>query len=232
MARYTTAYSSFVERLGEVERLRMFASSKEKQDPVKYRLDISALCRGAVILLSGHLEAYIKELGELAIDSLYQKSVPREKLCARFFYHISKDCIDEIKDTSDPNSLGEKVFNFLSNDLQFWSRSGSFPISVPADRFNKGFSNPAFKKIKSYFNRFGYSDYQNDLASKLGPDFQPIINMIEHLVETRNKIAHGDPSATKTPLEIKDMISMVKRYCAETDGVFANWWRQKFCAIR
>ena len=232
MARYTTAYSSFVERLEEVERLRMFAARKEKQDPVKSRLDISALCRGAVVLLSGHLEAYIKELGEIAIDSLYQKSVPREKLCTRFFYHISKDFIDEIKDTSNPNLIGDKVFSFLSNDLQFWSRSGSFPISVPADRFNKGFSNPAFKKIKSYFNRFGYSNYKNDLASRLGPDFLPTINMVEHLVETRNKIAHGDPSATKTPSEIKDMISMVKRYCAETDGVFANWWRRKFCAIR
>ncbi len=232
MARYTAAYSSFVERLEEVELLRRFALEKEKQDPVNNGSEISALCRASVVLLSGHLEAYIKELGELAIDSLYEKSVPRKEICSRFFYHISKNYIDEIKDTSDPGAIGDKIFSFLANDIEFWSRDGSFPASVPAEMFNKGFSNPAFKQIKSYFNRFGYDTYQRDLASKLAANFQYTKNMIEHLVEIRNRIAHGDPSATKTPSEIKDMIRIVKNFCVETDGVFASWWKGMFCAIR
>lgn len=232
MARYTTAYSSFVTRLDEVETLRRFAAVKEREDPVAMRADISALCRGSVVLLSSHLEAYVKELGELALDSLYSQSVTRSNLEPRFFYHISKNTLDEIKDTSDPDRISEKVFEFLRDDGVFWSRSGAFSEAVPSERFNKGFSNPAFKKIKAYLNRFGYIDYRHDLAVKLQANFQPTVNMIDHLVDTRNKIAHGDPSATKTPSEVKDMMAIVKRYCSETDSVFATWWKTSFCSIR
>ncbi|MEW8329678.1 MAG: HEPN domain-containing protein [Candidatus Thiodiazotropha sp.] len=45
---------------------------------------------------------------------------------------------------------------------------------------------------------------------------------LNYLVDTRNKISHGDPSATKTPSEVKDMVSIVKKYCSETDSVFAT----------
>jgi hypothetical protein len=232
MARYTTAYSSFVTRPDEVEALRRFAAAKEREDAVALRADISALCRGSVVLLSSHLEAYIKELGELALDSLHAQSVSRASLTSRFFYHISKNALDEIKDTSDPDKISDKVFDFIIEDGEYWSRTGSFPGPVPSERFNKGFSNPAFKKIKAYLNRFGYSDYRRDLAGKLQANFQPTINMVDHLVDTRNKIAHGDPSATKTPSEVKDMVVIVKRYCSETDSVFATWWKNSFCSIR
>ena len=232
MARYTVAYSSFVERLNEVETLRRFAFEKERIDPVGRGHEISALCRGSLVLLSSHLEAYIKELGELALDSLYRKGISRNNLSCRFFYHISKNLLDELKDTSDPDKIGEKVFEFLTDDYIFWSKNGAFTTAIPSERFNKGFSNPAFKKITSYFNRFGYSSYRNDLASKLKANFQPTINMIDHLVDTRNKIAHGDPSATKTPSEVKAMTSTIQRYCVETDSIFADWWKTGFCSIR
>lgn len=232
MARYTTAYSSFLTRLDEVEALRRFAVAKERDDPIGMRADISALCRGSVVLLSSHLEAYIKELGELALDSLHSQSVDRTTLTSRFFYYISKHSLDDIKDTSDPDKISDKVFEFIQIEGDFWSRSGAFPDPVPSDQFNKGFSNPAFKKIKAYLNRFGYSDYKRDLVSSLQANFQPTVNMVDHLVDTRNKIAHGDPLATKTPSEVKDMIAIVKRYCSETDSLFATWWKANFCSIR
>ena len=232
MARYTAAYSSFVGRLDEVDTLRRFALEKERKDPVGLRQEISALCRGSVVLLSGHLEAYVKEAGELALDSLHLKSVSRTSVASKFYYHISKSYFDEIQNTSDPDKIAEKVFDFLNNDLYYWSRSGPFPQSIPADRFNKGFANPAFKKVKAYFNRFGYSTYKLDLMRELQAQFQPTVNMVDHVVDTRNEIAHGNPAATKTPSEIKDMIQITKTYCAATDSVFASWWKGNFCAIR
>jgi len=218
--------------LGEVEVLRRFALQKERQDPVGMRNEINALCRGSIVLLSSHLEAFVKELGELALDSLYDKSVSRINLSSRFYYHISKNFIDELKDTSDPEKIGDKVFDFLNSDYPFWSKSGFFTTTIPSERFNKGFSNPAFKKIKAYFNRFGYSTYKADLASRLQASYLPTVNIIDHLVDIRNMIAHGDPSATKTPSEIKDIENMVQKYCATTDSVFASWWKSKYCSIR
>lgn len=232
MARYTTAYSSFVTRLDEVETLRRFAAIKERADPIALRNDINALCRGAVVLLCGHLEAYVKELGEIALESMTLKNVPRTKLSSRLYYHISKDLLNEIQNTGDPERIADKVFAFIQSDLAYWSKVGPFPEEIPTARFNIGFANPAFKKIKRYFNRFGYGEYRGDLAARLRADYLPTITMVDHLVDTRNKIAHGDPSASKTPGEVATIMSITRSFCGSTDAVFASWWRTNFCSIR
>jgi hypothetical protein len=232
MARYTSAYISFLARISEVDVLIKFAREKEKSDPFNSAAEINALCRGAIVLLSSHLEAFIKELGDLALTALHEKKISRQKLAPRIFYHISKQYFDELKGTSDPDKLAEKLFAFISNDLSYWAQSGYFPDPIPIELFNKGFSNPAFKKICSYFNRFGFEDYQKHLARKLKANFQTTITMVDHLVDVRNKIAHGDQSATKTPLDVKAMSAFICNYSRITDDVFAAWWKGNFCSIR
>ncbi|NQV47115.1 MAG: hypothetical protein HQ504_04965 [Rhodospirillaceae bacterium] len=232
MARYTSSYGSFVTRLEEVELLRKAAAKKELVDPVGMRDEINALCRGSIVLLSSHVEAYIKEVGELALESFQIKNVNRSKFLSRFFYHISKDILDDIKDTSDPDKIANKIFHFLGSDSNYWSKTGPFVTQLPSDRFNKGFSNPAFRKVKSYFNRFGYDNYMHDFYEKLRADALSTHNMLDHLVDTRNNIAHGDPRATKTPADLKEMIDMTTRFCRVTDEVFGNWCKTNFCSIR
>lgn len=120
----------------------------------------------------------------------------------------------------------------MRTDSLYWSQTGEFPSQVPSDRFSRGFSNPAFKKIKSYLGRFGYVSYKGDLDKIMKANSSSAINMLNHLVDTRNNIAHGDPLATKTPSEIRDMTDLVSLFCRSTDDVFASWCRSKFCSIR
>ncbi len=232
MPRFTAAYSGFVAGLVEVETLRRTAAALERKDPMGQRDEINALCRGAIVLLCSNLEAFIRELGEVALDSLTTRAVPRTGIAARLYYHISQDLLDEFRNTADPEKAGEKVFAFLHSDLPYWSKAGPFPVPIPPERFNKGFSNPSFKKIKKYFNRFGYGNYASDLATRLQAKYQPSVNMVNHLVGIRNNVAHGDRSATKTPGEILTMTSVLRVFCGNTDAVFANWWKDSFCPIR
>lgn len=232
MARYTSAYCSFVARMDEVIVLRKSAARLERHDPVANSKQIDALCRGGIVLLSSHLEAFIKELGELLLTRLFDKGVNRSTLDQRFFYHISKDRVDIIKDATDPESVARSVFDFLAADQDLWVRSGALPRYVDSERFNRGFANPKFKKIRSYFNRFGFQAYHGDLQRKLARNFVPYTNMVNHLVDTRNLIAHGDPGATKTPAEVKDMVDIVIQFCRATDQVFARWCKSKYCAVR
>ncbi len=153
-------------------------------------------------------------------------------MAAQFFYHLSKDILDEVQDTADPEKIAVKVFDFLQHHATYWGRMGPFPQPLPVDRFNKGFSNPAFKKIRAYFNRFGYGDYVPELCQVLKADYSVTVNMVNHLVDTRNKIAHGDPSVTKTPGDVEDMIRIVRAYCRATDAVFASWCKRELCTIR
>lgn len=232
MARFTSAYGSFVARLEEVELLRGLAGKKERANAVSNREEVNALCRGAVVLMCSHVEAFVKELGETALESFVTRSVSRDKFPHRMFYHISKDMIDEIVDTRDPETIGEKLFGFIKADVDYWSRTGAFPKAVPVERFNKGFANPAFEKIKSYLGRFGYQNYRHDMNILLKAKALPTINMIDHLVDTRNNIAHGDTAATKTPGEIREMAAYITEFCRATDVVFANWCKTEFCTIR
>jgi hypothetical protein len=148
------------------------------------------------------------------------------------FYHISKDVIDELKDTSDHSRIAQKVFDFIANDASYWSRIGPFLVPVPAERFNKGFSNPKFDKVRAYFNRFGYERYRSDFYARLGADAAATENMLDHLVDTRNNIAHGDESATKTPGDLREMIVIISKFCRVTDEIFGSWCRQSLCPIR
>ena len=101
-----------------------------------------------------------------------------------------------------------------------------------AELFNKGFANPAFRKIKTYFNRFGYSTFSDDLSALLVANYQPTINMINHVANLRNKIAHGDTAVTETPADLGEMIRLVRMLCRSTDDVFARWCRVSLCSIR
>ena len=232
MARFTHAYSQLIGRLHEVKVLRRLAASYERKDALANRKEINALARGAVVLLCSHLEAYVRELGEIALDSMTAKAIPRSKLASQIYYHISKDLLEEVCSTPDPEKASDKVFAFIDSDLEYWSKDGPFPRPVPADRFNRGFANPAFNKIAKYFNRFGYGGYKGDLSACLQVSFHPTVTMVDHLVHTRNKIAHGDFDVSKTPSEVEDMAHITRLFCRSTDAVFATWWRKNFCAIR
>jgi hypothetical protein len=232
MPRYTSAYGSFTAEVQEVHILRVSATALERSDPVRRRAEINALCRSAIVLLSAKLEAYVKDLGEVALQNLHTRAVPRNLLVDQFYYHLSKDLIDEIRDTSDPIKLAQKFHHFIQREAVYWKKIGPFQQPLPVERFNKGFSNPKVDKISAYLNRFGYSGHKRDLAIVLTSDYNATINMVDHLVDVRNKIAHGDPTATKPPADVKDMITIVKRYCATTDLTFANWCSSNLCTIR
>ena len=232
MSRYTAAYSQFTHQLEEVEILRRTAASRERADALRLRDEVNALCRGSIVLLCAHLEAYVRGLGELALDSMTARLVPRTGVAAQMFYHMSQDLLRELRDAAEPEKIAERVFAFLTADLPLWSRQGPFPSPISAERFNRGFASPAFKRVVKYLNRFGYSDYGRDLAGRLQARFQVTVNMVDHLVDTRNKVAHGDPAVSKTPAELAEMMRLVRMFCSATDSVFASWWRTHFCSSR
>lgn len=233
MARYTAAYSAFSKRLVEVEALRRLASEKERSDAIHFRDQINTLIRSAIVLLTSHVEAYVRGLGELALDSLHTKSVPRDRLSSSFYYHISKDILKSIQDTRDTEKIAEKVFSLLERDGEYWLRKGAFPKPIEAEKFNRGFSNPSIAKTKRYFGRFGYDCYEGDLRAFLAGDYDLLTAAVDHLIAMRNKIAHGDlgvPSYTPSDLSLK--IGQTKQFCRYTDQSFAAWWKARYCSIR
>jgi hypothetical protein len=233
MARYTVVYGDFLDRLDEVNLLRSKAGRLARnKNAVACGAEIQALCRACIVLLSSHIEAYVKELGEHTLDKIYEKEVGRSKIAIQFFYHISKDKIENIKNGSNSEKIARNVHSFVSSDAAIWSTVGKFPVPISATDFNKGFSNPKFDKIKTYLSRFGYSEFRYEFFKTLGSSAQFMIGNLDQIVDTRNAIAHGDPSATKTPKEVEQMIDTAKSFCRYTDSLFSAWCGKNLCKIR
>lgn len=233
MSRYTPIYGAFLARLDEIMLLKSKAAALNRtKNAVRHGAEINALCRASIVLLSSHIEAYVKELGEHTLDAMYENKICRSKIALLFFYHLSKERIENIRSGSDPEKIAGNMRTFVEEESKLWKPMGEFPIPISASEFNGGFSNPKFEKTKAYFGRFGYSTYRKDFFSKLGRYGQLTINNIDHIVDTRNSIAHGDPNATKTPVEVAEMIDTAKLFCRTTDDIFAKWCRNNLCNIR
>jgi hypothetical protein len=120
----------------------------------------------------------------------------------------------------------------LSRDADIWASGIIFNAPLPIDRFMRGFAVPSTDEIKKFFSRFGYSDYQNDLALLLKSNYKICLNMVDQVVDQRNKIAHGDLVVTSTPKDVRDMIDLVTIYCRSTDQVVGSWFTKQGCVIR
>ncbi|SHL51430.1 hypothetical protein SAMN05518668_101362 [Sphingobium sp. YR657] len=233
MTRFTPVYGEFVDRLGEISLLRSKAAAlAQTTRAVRHRAEISALCRGSVVLLSSHIEAYVKELGEHTLDAIYDNGVCRSKISLPFFYHLSRARIENVRSGSQPANIASHMRSFVEHDATMWGSQGGFPTPIVAYDFNGGFSNPSFDKVKAYLGRFGYENFRRDFMRRLGRAAQPTITGLDQIVDTRNSIAHGDPSATKTPAEVKDMITLAKVFCRTVDTLFAEWCSANLCKIR
>lgn len=233
MSRFTPIYGAFVARLDEINILRSKAAALGRtSNAVRHGPEISALCRGSVVLLSSHIEAYVKELGEHTLDAIYDNGVCRSKIELPFFYHISRERIESVRSGFGPDKIAGSLRIFVENDAPMWAGSGGFPNPISSSEFNAGFSNPKFEKVKSYFGRFGYGNFRRDFFRELGRNAQPTENNLDQIVDARNSIAHGDPTATKTPEEVKDMVGTAKLFCRTVDKIFANWCGKNLCNIR
>jgi hypothetical protein len=233
MPRFTRVYCEFIGRLDEVSLLRKKAAALERSSrSLLHGAEIRALCRSAVVLLSSHIEAYIKELGELALDSAHQKKVPRSRVSPQFFYYVSRERIEGIRGSTQPDSIAKSIQEFVLHELPNWHGTGPIHGPISSESFSSGFSNPRFERVKSYFSRFGYNEFRRDFMKVKGARGTPLETSINTIVNTRNSIAHGDPSATKTPSEVREMEENAKEFCRAVDHVFSEWCKRSLCGIR
>jgi hypothetical protein len=233
MPRYTTAYSGFLQRLPEIEALNCLAKQHtirlgEKNDAAT----VKALCRANIVLMSSHLEGYVEELAEVILQRIFQHALAKGKLAPRFLYYFSKDLLDELYETRNPDKIACKVKKLFQRDIDIWSDDDTFRDELPSGRFISEFSNPSVKKITHFVARFGYSNYRYDLGHLLKANCQPCINMVDNVIDQRNKIAHGDAVVTSTPNDVADMLRLVRLFCRASDDVIGRWFKSAGCVIR
>lgn len=232
MPRYTAAYSALVRRLDEIEALLSLARDASRRPTAPNLVRVAALCRGAVVLLSSHIEGYIEELGELALDRIVSRRVVKTSLDERFLFYCSRDLLGALRDSANPDKIAQQMQKILTRDSHVWDSSPHFTAPLDADRFSSGFSNPTTAKVVKYWRRFGYESYKSDVARVLAADYTPCWNMIDQVVEQRNRIAHGEQMSVGSPTDVADMLKLVRLFCRTTDEVVGRWFTSIRCSIR
>jgi hypothetical protein len=193
---------------------------------------VNALCRSGVVLLSSHIEGYIEDFGEVALTNIVQRNLPKSQMSASFRYYLSSDLINIIKQATNPLKVVATIELLLARDGHIWDLAPNFSSAFAVKEFLADFSNPTHKRIRKFFGRFGYDRFENDLAGRLAGNFAACSNMVDQVIEQRNRIAHGDTVTIGTPTDLARMIQLVKVYCRETDSVVGNWFAAKGCPIR
>lgn len=229
MARYTKAYSDWIVRSREVGRLIRLAKASVRRRAID---DANSLYRASVVLLCSHMEGYVEDLAEVALERVFARSYKKSGLELRFRYYLSRDVLDALRDTRDPDKIARTVVRLFARDSDIWANDGPYSVEPDTDRFVSGFSSPSFRKIKSFVRRFGYDAYSLDIGRLLGANHSACTNMIDHIVEQRNLFAHGREGEVGTPADVESMLRIVSEFFRATDSVVGNWFRQIGCSIR
>ncbi len=233
MARYSVAYSNLIARLDEVDAITSLAGNIAREQVVPpYSMRVRALCRSGVVLLCSHIEGYIEELATLAITRIGDRTLRKDAMSLRFRYHLSRDLIRDIARSEDPEKVGLKIVEFINRDMRLWDDRPNFSAPLASDVFIRSFGTPSHGNIRTFLGRFGIGDFERELARRLKRDFATCTNMIDHVVDQRNKIAHGDFDTAGAPTDLRNMIGLVKSYCRTTDEVVCDWFRDRGCPIR
>ena len=233
MARYSAAYSILTNRLKEVRTLQKIAASYSRKKPLGSHDDeVASLCRSATVLLCAHIEGYSDDLSKLIIERISEGNFPKNAMGDAFRYYFSQDIIAEIRDTREPARIAIKITDLVQRDREIWSEAGTFPSNLNSSIFMRGFSTPRPTDIYRLFRRFGFDQIKSEMASRLRSEFQFCENMVETIVDDRNKIAHGDYQLAKSPSDIQDMILKARSFCRTADICVANACKQSGFSIR
>lgn len=233
MARYTSAYSGLAPRLQEIETIvttaRAITGRRTVRDPVGRT---NSLCRGGIVLLSSHVEAYIKELSVVALERVGRNRMPKASFDDVFKYYLSRDLIRDIQSSQRPDSIARNVHRLYERDGHIWDASTLFTQPLSYETFVADVPSPNHDGVCQTLRRFGYTEFHHDLQAALNRDFMACRTQLDHVVDQRNKIAHGDFTVAGSPTDLDVMRHYVKAYCRQADQVVGDWFRTKGCPIR
>lgn len=179
------------------------------------------------MLLCSHIEGFVKELGMNAIVNIAAQRIPKTAFLEGFRYYLSRDFIKRIQNSQEPETIESIVMEMMQRDLHIWDDSTIYSSSLPAGVFVENIGSPNHKRIKKFFRRFGFKDFEHQLKSTLKGDFLSCFNMMRDVVLQRNQIAHGDFSTTGAPSDLEDMVTWADLYCRTADEIVCAWFGGK-----
>lgn len=179
---------------------------------------VRAINRASVVLLSSHLERYVRAVNEEAVAQVNQVTIVGSMLLERFRLQHSRDAIEMMLETQWDNRAIQ-LCGFVLTDAWLW---GNAPKgNLEADRLVGWMKSPLPDRINRLFELWGILDVFGKVTRR--PHTRARLWMkLNELVEKRNNIAHGDATTTATYQDVSSYLAAVRTFCLRADGVLAR----------
>ncbi len=179
---------------------------------------VRAINRGSVVLLSSHLERYLRGLNEEAVGVIDAATVGGYALPETLRLQHSKIPIDELAAAQWDNRAA-MLSQLVEKDGWLW---GSTPkANLEHDRLLRWMKSPSPKRASRMFKLWGVSDIFSAITRQPRTK-QRMMLKLEELVDKRNDIAHGDSGAEATYQDIASYVAVVRTFCERADRILAR----------
>jgi hypothetical protein len=179
---------------------------------------VRAINRASVVLLSSHLERYVRAVNEEAVAQINQVTIGGSTLLERFRLQHSRDAIEMMLETQWDNRATQ-LSAFVLTDAWLW---GNVPKGdLEADRLVGWLKSPSPERINRLFELWGIPDMFGKVTRRPHTRARLWLKLNE-LVEKRNNIAHGDATTTATYQDVASYLAAVRAFCSRADGVLAR----------
>ncbi len=177
-----------------------------------------ALGRAAIVLITSHMERYLRAVNEELVDCLVASNVIGEVLPEGIRLLHSKVPIEEIEPVQWDNRSG-KLVDFVETDAWLWSAGNSGQLKHR--RLLSWMKSPKPASLVRYYKYWGIEDIFKAITRKSATR-SDLWFRIKEVVDKRNNIAHGDASASATFSDVRKYIVAVTSLCDRADRILAK----------
>lgn len=174
---------------------------------------VRAINRASVVLLSSHLERYLRNVNEEAAASVNAGSAAGSELPELLRLTHSTAPIEKLAEAQWDNR-SEMLTELMSTDGWLWG-----PLEkgqLRHDRLVHWMKSPSPERAARLFRLWGITDIFT-VVTRQPNTRQRLWLKLKELVEKRNDIAHGEAEAQATHQDISSYIAVVRDFCTRAD---------------
>lgn len=177
-----------------------------------------AINRASVVMLSSHLEKYLRAVSEEAVGIVNTHGVAAAVLPEIMRLQHSSGSVDDLARTQW-NNRAQKLGEFAQNEGWLWGTGTTGTLDH--ERLLTWMKTPKSEMVRRLYRLWGIEDIFREITRTPATRVRLTLKLDE-LVTKRNNIAHGDWHADATPRDITEYRQRVQEFCSRADRRLAR----------